>query len=234
MSAQSSPSTLLQSMLDIFIAPSQAFARLNQTGAHAWILLLQIIVVTAVFYWFYAGMSPQWLIEQQVLMAGDLSPAETEQMRSAMAQTAEYMAIIGSVSVALMTLVITAITAGYLHLVTRLSGDFAYQDWFGFTVWSQMPLLLNSAGLLVITLLATSADLPLSTPSFASLNQLLLQLPLNHAFYTWAETLNMFYLWQIVLVTLGLKQWCQFSTGKALLLASLPTLLIYGIWAAVI
>lgn len=234
MTAPSTPSTLLQSMVDIFIAPTQAFARLNQSGAHAWILLLQITILTAVFYWFYAGMSPQWLVEQQVLMAGDLSPAEAEQMRSVMAQTVDYMAIIGSVSVALMTIVITAITAGYLHLVTRISGDFAYQDWFGFTVWSQMPLLLNGIGLSVIILLAASADLPLSTPSFASVNQLLLQLPMNHAFYTWAETLNLFYFWQIALITLGLKQWCQFSTGKALLLAALPTLLIYGIWAAFI
>ncbi len=96
MSEHAQTGSLSQSLLDIFVAPSQAIARINQTGAHGWLLLVQMLCFTAVMYWFYAGMSPEWLIDQQLLMAGDLSPAEAEQMRSMLAQSTGYIGIVGA------------------------------------------------------------------------------------------------------------------------------------------
>lgn len=227
-------STIRNSVLDIFIAPSQAFAKIRGSGGNVLLLIGQLLLLALAMYLFYQGMSPEWLVEQQLLQAGDLTPAEIEQSRALMAQTAPYTAIIVAVSAPLMAILMTAILAGYLHLISKMSGDFRYQDWFGFSVWSQMPMQLNSIGLILLVLSANTPNLSLASANYASLNHLVLQLPIGAPFYTWAEAFNLFMFWQIALMAIGLKQWCNFSMVKATLFAALPTVLIFGIWALLV
>lgn len=219
---------------NILVSPNLAWQQLREKSLIAPALLLQIILTSAAIYLFYSGMSAEWLVEQQLLQAGDLTPAETEQARAMMAQTVTYTPIIGVVSVVVMSLLMHAIFAGYYHLIGKMAGNFSYSQWFAASVWSQMPLLLNMLGLMLLTLLADNPNLPLSTANYASVNQLLLQLPPSHSFYFLTESLNLFYFWQVALLTLALRQWCQFSLTKALLLAALPLVLIFGTWALLI
>jgi len=221
-------------LLDIFIAPKQAFAKIRGTGGNLLLLLGQMILAALAFYLFYQGMSPEWLVEQQMLTAGDLTPAEAEQTRAMVAQSAPYTALISAVFGPIMILVVNAILAGYLHLISKMSGDFRYQDWFGFSVWSQLPMQLNTVGLILLVLFSNTPNLPLATVSYASLNQLVLQLPIGAPFYTWAEAFSLFMFWQIAVTAIGLKQWCNFSTVKAAIFAALPTVLIFGIWALLV
>ena len=44
----------------------------------------------------------------------------------------------------------------------------------------------------------------------------------------------LFMLWQIAVMAIGLKQWCNFSMVKATFFAALPTVLIFGIWALLV
>lgn len=219
---------------NILVSPNLAWQQLREKFLIAPALLLQIILTSAAIYLFYSGMSAEWLVEQQLLQAGDLTPAETEQARAMMAQTVTYTPIIGVVSVVVMSLLMHAIFAGYYHLIGKMAGNFSYSQWFAASVWSQMPLLLNMLGLMLLTLLADNPNLPLSTANYASVNQLLLQLPPSHSFYFLTESLNLFYFWQVALLTLAFRQWCQFSLTKALLLAALPLVLIFGTWALLI
>jgi hypothetical protein len=225
---------LSSALLDIFIAPQQAFRQIRGSGGNLLLLLGQMLLTALAFYLFYQGMSPEWLVEQQMLTAGDLTPAEAERARAMMAQSAPYTAVISAFFGPLMLVVVNAILAGYLHLISKMSGDFRYQDWFGFSVWSQMPMLLNTMGLILLVLFSDTPNLPMATANYASLNQLMLHLPMSAPFYTWAETFSLFMFWQIAITTIGLKQWCNFGTGKATLFAALPTLLIFGIWALLV
>ena len=227
-------SALRTSLLDIFIAPSQAFANIRGSGGNVLLLVGQLLLLALALYLFYQGMSPEWLVEQQLLQAGELTPAEIEQSRAMMAQTAPYTAIIVAVTAPLMALLMNAILAGYLHLISKMSGDFRYQDWFGFSVWSQMPMQLNSIGLILLVLFSDTPNLPMAAANYASLNQLVLQLPIGAPFYTWAEAFSLFMLWQIAVMAIGLKQWCNFSMVKASIFAALPTVLIFGIWALLV
>lgn len=219
---------------NMLLSPNLAWQQLREKSLIAPALLLQIVLTSAAIYLFYSGMSAEWLVEQQLLQAGDLTPAETEQARAMMAQTAAYTPIIGVVSVVVMSLLMHAIFAGYYHLIGKMAGNFNYSQWFAASVWSQMPLLLNMIGLMLLTLLADNPNLPLSTANYASVNQLLLQLPSSHAYFFLTENLNLFYFWQVALLTLAFRQWCQFSLTKALLLAALPLVLIFGTWALLI
>ena len=173
------------------LRPAAAMAAVpQQSGRQFWLLAIQLLLTTAIIYWFYAGMSPAWLVDQQLLHAGELTPAETEQIRAAMASMAGATPIIGAVSIAVGSLAFTAITAGYLLLTGKLQKVLNYGQWFALVVWSQLPALLNILGLALLVVLADSPDQPLMLVNYASLNQLVLDLPIGHALYNWAESIN--------------------------------------------
>ena len=222
----------ISQILNTLLNPAAAMAAVpQQSGRHFWLLAIQLLLTTAIIYWFYAGMSPAWLVDQQMLHAGELTPAETEQIRAAMAEMAGATPLIGAVSVAVGSLAFTAITAGYLLLTGKLQKALNYGQWFALVVWSQLPALLNILGLALLVLLADSPDQPLMLVNYASLNQLVLDLPVGHALYTWAESINVFLIWQLWIVFAGLQSAAGFSSKRAAIVTGTPVLLIFGLWA---
>ena len=202
---------LIGQILNTLLNPAAAMAAVpQQSGRHFWLLAIQLLLTTAIIYWFYAGMSPAWLVDQQLLHAGELTPAETEQIRAAMASMAGATPIIGAVSVAVGSLAFTAITAGYLLLTGKLQKVLNYGQWFALVVWSQLPALLNILGLALLVLLADSPDQPMMLVNYASLNQLVLDLPIGHALYNWAESINVFLIWQLWILFAGLQSAASF------------------------
>jgi hypothetical protein len=223
---------LISQILNTLLNPAAAMAAVpQQSGRHFWLLAIQLLLTTAIIYWFYAGMSPAWLVDQQLLHAGELTPAETEQIRAAMASMAGATPIIGAVSVAVGSLAFTAITAGYLLLTGKLQKALNYGQWFALVVWSQLPALLNILGLALLVLLADSPDQPLMLVNYASLNQLVLDLPVGHALYTWAESINVFLVWQLWILFAGLQSAAGFTAKRAAIVTGTPVLLIFGLWA---
>lgn len=223
---------LIGQILNTLLNPAAAMAAVpQQTSRHFWLLAIQLLLTTAIIYWFYAGMSPAWLVDQQLLHAGELTPAETEQIRAAMASMAGATPIIGAVSVAVGSLAFTAITAGYLLLTGKLQKALNYGQWFALVVWSQLPALLNILGLALLVLLADSPDQPLMLVNYASLNQLVLDLPVGHALYTWAESINVFLVWQLWILFAGLQSAAGFTAKRAAIVTGTPVLLIFGLWA---
>ena len=222
----------ISQILNTLLNPAAAMAAVpQQSGRHFWLLAIQLLLTTAIIYWFYAGMSPAWLVDQQMLHAGELTPAETEQIRAAMAEMAGATPLIGAVSVAVGSLAFTAITAGYLLLTGKLQKALNYGQWFALVVWSQLPALLNILGLALLVLLADSPDQPLMLVNYASLNQLVLDLPVGHALYTWAESINVFLIWQLWIVFAGLQSAAGFTAKRAAIVTGTPVLLIFGLWA---
>lgn len=219
----------------VLIEPSRVFLQLKQTPSGRWLMvLLQVMVTAAVLWFFYQGMSASHLVEQQLLLSSDLSPAEREQSRAVLGELAPHMALIAAVMGGVTVLVISSLLAIYYLLASRLEPSVQYGDWFMFTLWSQTPQLLNLLGLVVLVLLSPTSDLPLSLANYASLNQLLALTVPGDRFYNLLENMNLFYIWQGVLATLGLKQWLQLDTTKAAALAALPYAVVFGIWALTI
>ncbi|MFN6263796.1 MAG: YIP1 family protein, partial [Chromatiaceae bacterium] len=205
----------ISQILNTLLNPAAAMAAVpQQSGRQFWLLAIQLLLTTAIIYWFYAGMSPAWLVDQQLLHAGELTPAETEQIRAAMASMAGATPIIGAVSIAVGSLAFTAITAGYLLLTGKLQKALNYGQWFALVVWSQLPALLNILGLALLVLLADSPDQPLMLVNYASLNQLVLDLPIGHALYNWAESINVFLVWQLWILFAALQSAAGFTAKR--------------------
>lgn len=233
MSSTASPMTLL----DIYVAPKSLFSQFKAAKVYSYVAFVLMLALTAgSMFVFYDGMSPQWIVDQQMLNMSteQMSPSEIDATKDIMAQTAGSIGIITAVSVIIMMTIITAIYAGYFTLAAKLGGEnrepMAYGDWFSFSIWAQMPTVIGTLGFILLFMTAGTADLPISLPNYASLNQLLLGVEPGQALYTWAEAVNLFSLWTIAIAAIGLKKLCNISMGKAVMLSALPWVTIFGIW----
>jgi hypothetical protein len=225
--------SFIQGIADIYVAPNSLFNTLaEKKGWSLLAFLLLLIVNTGVMYAFYAGMSPMWLVEQQVsAIAHTLTPAEIDNTRAAMGHMADKMKYIVSASMLVMTPVMLAIIAVYLMLVGNPGHKRPYGSWYAMTVWISMPGLINMLGLLVLMLLSSTPDMPITTPNYLSLNQLIFNLAPQDPWFSWAESFNLIYLWTTALTAVGLKNWSGYTTAKATLLAAAPLIVIFGLWA---
>lgn len=223
-------STLSSAVLDIFVAPKSLFDGLQSAKGWSWAALAIILMISgACIVSFYSGMSTEWIVEQQLLQAGDISPAEKDQLRAYFTQSAGSIGWLGAIFNGLFMLIMLAVLAGYFKLVSG-TDEYGYGDWFGFTVWTQMPTVVYMLGFLALYLTASTPDLPIMLLNYASANQLFLGLSAQDALYTWAESLNLFYLWYIALAAIGLNRWCDMNMTKATVLSALPFVLIFTLW----
>ncbi len=69
-------------LVDTFLAPSAAFDDLlqykNQTLL-ALILIFALMIFSQLI--FFSGMSPEWIVEQQLQLSGNISPAEANVLK---------------------------------------------------------------------------------------------------------------------------------------------------------
>ena len=223
--------------LDIFIAPSKAFAGLKE--GKGWFLLPLVFVcglIAASMYAYYSNVDTNFLIEQQVAQAGaDLTTGEQKMMRNQMASTIDSQYLFAMIGGVIGLLIMNAIIAGYYTFVAKqdMTTDYKYGDWYSFSLWTLMPAGISAIGLIALVATAQTDQLPLTMMSYASLNQLVFGLEAGQPFATLLESLNIFSFWSIALAAIGLKTWTNFSMNKAIVFAALPTVVIYVIWAII-
>ncbi len=222
-------------MVDIFVAPKSVFDNLLGNGKWAWLSLLLIIaVLVGSKIAFFSGMSSDWIVEQQLAQAGEMTASEAAQAREGMTMMAEYTGIISSIAGSIIFVILTALSAAYYMVISNVAAtktpEFSFGNWFTFAVWTQMPTIINTIGFIVLFAGANTADLPLTLGSYASVNQLFLSYVPGDALFNWAETLNLFLIWGIALAAIGFNRCCDMSAAKSLFFAVLPSLVIFGVW----
>jgi len=222
-------------LIDIFVAPKTVFDNLQANKKWSVMgLIITIAITAAASIMFFGGMSPDWIVEQQMMAAGDMAASEREAMKEGIEMMSEYMGIMAAVGTLIMLPVITALFALYYKIigttVAETKPDFKFGDWFTFSVWTQMPAIINTLGFMVLFLTAATADLPISMPYYASVNQLFMNLLPGDALYTWAESLNLFSIWSIIIAAIGFNRCCKMSMVKSVIFAAIPTLVIFGVW----
>lgn len=225
-----------QALIDIYVAPEQMLKGLPEKKGWSWLPLIIILTVSTIGVWyFYSGMSPEWIVEQQVAqVAHDMTPAEIEQSRAVMERMADKTGIISVGALLVMTPIMLAIMALYLMLVGNPGQKRPYGDWFAMSVWSNMPGAINILGLVVLVLVSSDPNLPLTTANYLSLNQLVFGLEPGEAWFNWLENFNLIYLWISGLFAVGLHCWSGYSAAKSTLLGFLPLVVIFGLWAVFI
>lgn len=224
-----------QAMFDTFVAPSAAFGALRERPAWAWQALATVAIASvASVYVFMGGMSPEWIVEQQLAAAPPMPPDQLAAARSQMLAIAPHSKHISAIAVVLGLPIITALVALVYFGAERLLSKErnGYGRWFAAAAFASLPVVVSAFGLIVLSLAAADPNLPLDTSNYASLNGLLLKLQPGERGYALANAINLFQLWSVLLAAVAARLWSAIGWGRALLLAALPYLLVFLPWAA--
>lgn len=221
----------IQAISEVFIRPNGVFSTLINTHNWSWIPFFIIAFVgTLPVFVYFETVDFNWYTDFLVSNTlSDVSPAEQQAFTNNLSQPLlKWSSTIGTV---IGYVVANAILAAYLLLVTRQDEKsiHGFTDWYGFTWWISLPMLISS--LLSLVLLFINGDSHIS-PSLLNPLSLgtLLGIEMSSPYSGISESFRLDMLWSIYLIAVGLSQWTQFNSQKAWIAASAPFVIIYSAW----
>ena len=222
-------------LVDIISAPSKVIDWLREHPDSVWLPLLILIGSTsALFAYYYQWVDMDWLIDRTLsVMTPEERAMNEETTRTLM--TPVGLSAITFASTIFVVVIVYALQGAYLHLMSKLSGaeGLRFMHWFSLSAWANFVGIIGIlAG--VLTLIMADNN-QLGQEELMSLNtNLLLGASPGDRWFTWATSLTPFTIWAIALIGLGYARWTHCSTGKAMVIAFAPWVLIHGGWAAVL
>lgn len=215
---------------NVFVDPAPTFARLKGT-TNAWLpLLVSILLSLGVMYWWVSTVDFDWL-RAHMLEAQTTAKPEA---RAAIAKflTPRTMLISSGLGAVFGTLLMSAMAALYYLIAGKVIGSpLDYGKWFGFSVWTSVPRLLT-VPLSALQIMTSHGQLAPEDLNMTSLNYLLFHLPVSNPWAHLVGSIDLTMFWSLALAIVGLKAWTGRSTGTCALVAVLPYLVIYAVWAA--
>jgi hypothetical protein len=225
----------MQACIDIFFSPQSAFMSIKQKKGWSWLPFLLVMVASSSVFAYYFNVVDidfynEQSIEQGAAMTG-LSYEELKEMSppadasSSMLQTILSICfglIFGNLIIALYYLLITKMTA---------KNELSFGDWFGFSWWVNLPLVLSYLASILVIFFASDSQIPMHSLQPTSINSLLLSLPISSPWHGFFEAITLFSIWTIALAFFGLKAWLNTETPKAIIIAIIPSVILYGAWA---
>jgi hypothetical protein len=227
--------TVFNAMTDIVAAPAKALANVkSHTSWLWWPLLISLSAAIGVFVYYYGWVDFPWLVEETIrgLPAEDRAES-AEAIRQFMqpGQTTWITAI----SIVVVSLLIYTIQAVYFHLVNKMTAgaEIGFGKWFSFAVWTGFVNVFGTLAALMMILMADSNQLASTSLQPLSLNALLVHANPGDTWHTWGSSISLLSLWSIFLAATGFAGWTGSSTAKSWIVAVLPWVLVFGIWAAI-
>jgi hypothetical protein len=225
-----------QAMKDIFIKPNQVFATIKETQNWSWIPFFCISMAGVIpVYMYFNFVDFNWYSEFMVQsMAANLSPAEQSMLRNSMTDQAQSLWA-GVFSSVLVIILSNAILALYLNILTKADEECVqgYTDWYGFSWWVSIPVIISSLIAALVVLLASDNQLlpiSLSPTSLA----FIFNVEMESAWSSFAQSIRLESFWVMYLIAVGLSQWTQLPTKKTYLIAIAPYALIWLGWTVII
>jgi hypothetical protein len=218
----------LKDLIDIFLQPGPVLAR-QYDKPNGWLPVLVVAVVGALFYHrYFSTVDVGWFMTESIERSGqELSKAELDAMsRSADNPAFVWTSTIGSLLGGVVYLLLWAV---YFLLAGKLTGlAVSFKQGLGLAGWASMPTVIAS----LLALYGTVGMTPqtfVSDLMLTSLDPMLVQLPIDSPWKTFATSFNLLNLWVIGLAALGWKLWSKDAGWtKPVVVAALPFALIHG------
>lgn len=216
----------------VIVAPHQAWDKINQRGQWVWPLMLLAIATIAAWSTYYSRVDIAWLQNHLLAESSDLKGRELTLARELVGR--RLLAMVTIVSSLAASVTVMLLTAGYLSLVARVQRvSHVGSSWLVFSAWLTLP---ESCALLLTTLRVASDSNQQILPESANplaLSQLL-GLGVDSPWLSLAADIGLQTLWALTLCVIGVSRWMKINLFRAVLIANLPLLLIYGPWALLI
>ena len=109
-----------------------------------------------------------------------------------------------------------------------------YGQWFSFSVWTAFVGVFGTLAAFVTIFMSDTNQLSQQGLQVLSLNSLLIHAAPGEPWFTWASSLTLINFWTLFLMSIGYARWTGASMLKSSIIACLPWVLIFGIWALTI
>lgn len=214
-------------------SPSSAFAELRERPRF-WFPLLVITISTAlVVTWYYSVVDIDWLKEQLFGSNPDIQKLAPEQRAAAMSFVGRNTMMIGGVVGTFIGMPIVFLISAVYYLIAAnvTKVRLGYKHWFSLVCWASLPILLNSVAGALFLLLRDNDQITPAVLQSLSLNELLFHVPLGAKGQAYLDSLSIPAFLSIALSIVGVHSFSQRSWLYSAVVALIPVVLIYGIWA---
>ena len=226
--------SVFNAMVDIVASPGKALDEIKQrTSWLWWPLLLNMLLASALFIYYYGWVDFEWLVEETIRGVPEEDRAESAgAIRQFMKPNVSMWTTVGAIVV--MSFVIYTIQATYLHLANKLTtgAEIGFGQWFSFSAWTAFVGIFGTIAAFIAIIMADSNQLSTQSLQVLSLNSLIVHASPGDPLFNWASSLTLVNFWTIFLISIGFARWTGASAVKSTVIAVLPWALIFGIWAA--
>lgn len=217
-------------LVDIFLDPAKVFTAEKDKPTFLLPTAVMIAVSVAMILAYFLRVDPAWFQDFAITAMGkEMTPAEIAQIKQFM-PAAKTQGYIGAATSVLFVPIIYAVVALYYFLAGKIAGaGLSYKHGLALSAWSSLP---GALGLLVGAVGALTMDpqTPQHSLMLTHIDPLLVQLPFDHDLSALAKGFDLLIFWSIALGAIGWKTFTRSGWGSAVVVAALPSVLIYGIW----
>ncbi|MEE4218281.1 MAG: YIP1 family protein [Xanthomonadales bacterium] len=228
--------TVFNAMVDIVASPGKALDEIKQhTSWLWWPLLISIVLACGLFAYFYNWVDFEWLVEETIRQVpAEDRAASADAIRSFMSPKSSMITTL--IAVVVMTFLIYLIEAIYFHLVNKVTtgSEIGFGQWFSFAAWTAFVGIFGTLAGFVMIFTAGSNQMSAESLQVLSINNLLLHASPGDPWFRWGSSLTLINIWMLVLMSIGYARWTGAAMVKSAIIACLPWVLIFGIWAATI
>lgn len=210
--------------------PRALFQQLEQKPRWLAALALLLLSNLALWLWYYQVVDFGWLKQLLIDSNPDLTSA------SERAQAAEFLKQPTLLRMTLLSIllgmpVVLLLASTYYSLMGKLMNlDKPFATWFSFVIWTTLPSLLLIPIMVAAVLLQGDGRISPEQMNLLSMNELLWQGRAEAPYKQLLDSINLTTFLSVALSTFGLRVWSQRPLASCLLIAVLPSLLIYGGW----
>ena len=230
-----SASSPLAAMGNIFVAPGQAYDQIREHTAWLWWPMLLVIATSLGFMaWYMSTVDVHWMMLQTLqhnpMIAGKLDADQIQKI--AAGTTRNSLLIRSSLGVVIGVPLVYAVLTLYYFLAAKVTGYEVkgYGQWFNFTSWSNMPVIVSTLVSALVYLMRGSHQVLAGDLDWTSLNALFFHQSIGDSWYSLLSGLRLTMFWSIGLSIYGMSRWTRRSMGNTAIVVLLPYVVIYGIW----
>ena len=225
--------SVFNAMVDIVASPGKALDEIKQHTAWLWWpLLISLLLACGLMVYYYSWVDFPWLVEETVRqIPAEVRAERAEATRNFMSQgSTMWMTVAGIVIV---TFIIYLVQSVYLHLANKLvtGADIRFGQWFSFSAWTAFVGVFGVIAAFVTIFMADSNQLSNQSLQVLSMNSLFIHASAGDPWFTWGSSLTLINFWTLFLMSIGYARWTGAAIVKSTIIATLPWVLIFGIWA---
>ncbi len=212
-------------LVDIFRSPQDCFAALYQRSAWGWQPYI-VLMLTPFLFWgaYFSNVDFEWL---KAALTAQMEASHPDLIELLQADTLLASEIISDIMGRTLTIILLAL---WFNLATR-QGDtkLGFWKWFAASSVITFPAVIGDLASYASLLLKHGQVMTYA----ADLNSVngLIKLPLTNTWSQFASSFPLLLPWYIFLGYAAVVTWTQIERAQAIVIATLPWVAYYGIWA---